>query len=636
MSEINIISEGKGTVMDSELRQDSEDFLQFVVTGELEDYELRHSQIEMMGACSDIIETGGILIAEAGTGTGKTFAYLIPLILSGKKAIVTTRTKNLQEQLVSRDLKFLSSLREFDYAIAKGRGNYLCLRRLKAFVPSNKEEASNHQSLLEWSSDTGTGDFEEYQVKKSPLHDKVCSDPDACKRLKCPYFRDCHYFKARRKWDDARIVVVNHALLTVNAMMPSDSKILPQAGVLVIDEAHALDNVLSEQIGINLSKTRFENILNRFLKLDERGAYKGLLSKSQNLFTPVESLRTEMGLFWDRVSDELNNRTLVRGMFKLSDLMLTLTGSVRSLIENIRMSTIGLFEEDEEIELSASVIKLASFADEMETFARGMEGFVRWPEIEERRIALRMAPIYPKEFVRGNIVPDYESLILTSATLSVGGDFSLTQNVLGLDDARTVSLPSPFDLRNQVAIVVNRGINLREDNEAVEKLSRVILDEASKQDGGILVLFTSREIMNRAWGFVADELKETGFYPMLQGELPNRTMLEIMRDSTNGVIFGLESFWEGVDVKGDSLKCLIITKLPFEVPTEPMVSARVETIRRSGRDPFNEYTLPKAILKFKQGFGRLIRSRNDTGRVIICDERIETKGYGRRFIESIF
>jgi ATP-dependent DNA helicase DinG len=247
-----------------------------------------------------------------------------------------------------------------------------------------------------------------------------------------------------------------------------------------------------------------------------------------------------------------------------------------------------------------------------------------------------MTPIYPREFVRKNIVPEYGSLILTSATLSVGGDFSLTQNVLGLDETKTLSLPSPFDLRKQVSIVVNRGINLRNNDEGIEKLSRVILEEARKGDGGVLVLFTSREIMNRTWGLVSDELTDTGLYPMLQGELPNRIMLEIMRESTNSIIFGLDSFWEGVDVRGDSLKCLIITKLPFEVPTEPMVMARAEAIRESGRNPFNEYTLPRAILKFKQGFGRLIRSKDDTGRVIICDERIETKGYGCRFMESIF
>ncbi len=606
-----------------------------VVLPAMDEYEARSSQAAMMKACCRNMEDGGILLAEAGTGTGKTFAYLIPVILSGKKAIVTTRTKNLQEQLVAKDLAFLSSLRRFDYAIAKGRGNYLCLRRLKSFVPSNEEEAVAHRALLAWSPETVTGDFEELIAKRSSVYDRVCSDGDACGKMKCHFFRDCFYYRARQKWEGARIVVANHALLAVNAMMPEDSKLLPGADLLIIDEGHSLDNALSGQIGINLSKQRAEKVLNRLLRIDERGVHKGLLSASHGLFEIFASVREEVGLFWNRVSYDLRNRTVIGDEFRLDGPMLDLAGSVRHLIKEIKKSAIGLFEEDEEIELGGAMTKLAVLADDIETFARGMEGFVRWPEIGEKSTALRMVPVYPREFVRSAIVPDYRSVILTSATLSVRGDFGLTRDVLGLDEAETLSLPSPFDMRKQVSIVVSRGINLRDDASGVEKLARVIREEADKKDGGVLVLFTSRDVMNRTWGFVSDELKEMGLCPMLQGEHAGRTMLEVMREGSNSVIFGLDSFWEGVDVKGDSLKCLIITKLPFEVPTEPVAAARVEMIRQSGRDPFNDYSLPKAILKFKQGFGRLIRSGTDTGRVIICDERVETKGYGRRFLESV-
>lgn len=343
-----------------------------------------------------------------------------------------------------------------------------------------------------------------------------------------------------------------------------------------------------------------------------------------------------MVLLWERVFIELGNRKIIEGVFRLNDSLLNLAGSIRQLIGEVRASATGLFQEDEEIEVGAAVVKLMALADEMGAFAEGMEGFVRWSEIEGRRIALRMAPIYPGEFVRSSIVPDYKSLILTSATLSVKGDFSLTQKILGLDEAGTLSLPSPFDMRNQVSVAITRGINLREGEGGVEKLAGKILEEARKKDGGILVLFTSRQIMNRTWALASDGLLEIGLYPMMQGEMPNKAMLDVMREGTNSIIFGLDSFWEGVDVKGDSLKCLIITKLPFEVPTEPIVKARTDAISMSGGDPFNEYSLPRAILKFKQGFGRLIRSRNDSGRVIICDDRVETKGYGRRFMEDVF
>jgi len=352
----NIIN-GSNAIMNSGLKQQSEEFLQDVVTNAMPDYELRYPQIDMMGVCSSIIEDSGVLIAEAGTGTGKTFAYLIPLILSGKKGIISTKTLNLQEQLFSKDLRFLSNLKEFDFAIAKGRGNYLCLRRLNAFRVSNDEEASEYRRLTIWASETEKGDVEDYP-DRSFLWERVSSDPDACKGKKCSYYNQCFYFKARQRWAKAQVVVANHALISINAMLSDDSKILPNADVLIIDEGHALDSALSEQIGINLSKRGFENILNKLLKLDERGNYKGLLSKSHHLFQIVESLRTEMGLFWDMVKKELEHRKTIKGTFVLANFSSALSSSIRSLIEDIRTSTMGLFKEDEELEIKASIIKL--------------------------------------------------------------------------------------------------------------------------------------------------------------------------------------------------------------------------------------------------------------------------------------
>lgn len=246
-----------------------------------------------------------------------------------------------------------------------------------------------------------------------------------------------------------------------------------------------------------------------------------------------------------------------------------------------------------------------------------------------------MSPIYPRDFIIENIIPEYSSVIVTSATLSVSGDFGFTEKILGLEGSKELSVPSPFDLRNQVAMEIKKGINLL-NGEGIEKLARVIIDEASNKDGGILVLFTSRDVMKKTWEVTAEELRNLELNPMMQGEMPNRTMLDIMRESEDGIIFGLDSFWEGVDIKGDALKCLIITKLPFEVPTEPIAAARTEDIKKHGGNPFYEYSLPRAVLKFKQGFGRLIRSSQDTGRVVICDDRIETMRYGRRFMESVF
>ncbi len=609
-------------------------FLTDAVMAALQDSEVRPSQTAMLQACAGIIESGGTLMVEAGTGTGKTFAYLVPLLLSGRKAIVATRTKNLQEQLISKDLALLSSLRPADYAIAKGRGNYLCLRRMMAFTPSSEDEASGLREIRSWAEETGTGDFEELGGRKSLIREKVSSDGDACRKMKCGYYRDCFYFRARRRWEAAQIVVANHALLAIDAMLSAESKILPQAEVLVIDEGHSLDGVLSDQIGINLSKHRTDTVLNRLLRLDERGVYKGLLAGSPGLFGPVEALREELGLFWSRVAGSLKDRVLIKNAVRLSEALQILSASVTALTAAIKTAILGLFHEDEEIEMEAALMGLAALAGEFLMFADGAEGFVRWAEIDEKKTALRMAPIYPGDFVQNNIVPQYRSIIVTSATLAAGGDFGFTRNILGLEHAETLSLPSPFDLKSQVSVSIEKGINLK-NAEGIERLAGVILSEAARQDGGILVLFTSRDAMNRAWELTADELRDAGRLPMQQGDMQNRTILELMRSGTGGVIFGLESFWEGVDLRGDALKSLIMTKLPFDVPTDPMFVARKEAIERAGGNPFREYAVPRAILKFKQGFGRLIRSKQDTGRVIICDERIETMAYGRRFIESI-
>jgi ATP-dependent DNA helicase DinG len=619
------------------LAQASAEFLIKMVADAMEHYEPRPCQIGMMEACARTVDRGGVLMAEAGTGTGKTFAYLLPIIISGKKAIVSTRTINLQEQLAHKDLRFLSSLVEVDYAVAKGRGNYLCLRRLNAFRPEGDEEEREYRHVLQWASETDTGDVEDFGAVRFSLWDRISSDPDACKWKKCGHYGRCFYFSARRRWASAQIIVANHSIVGINAMLPEDSKLFPDAEILVIDEGHALDHALTDQIGLNISNRVFEYVLNKLLKVSEKGTYKGLLSQSPHLFPAVESLRSEIELFWILLRRAHRDQEIIRGTFELKEPLLKLSESIRELIENMRSATSGLFEEDEELELRAAIIKLKALSDAIEQFPEGLPDYIRWFEIEEKRAALRMSPVYPRDFITGSILPAHESVIVTSATLSVSGDFRFYEQILGLESADKKTFPSPFDLAQQVEIDIRKGIDLRNDPQSIGKLSDVITGAASKKDGGILVLFTSRDIMRKTWDVSASTLRVLGLVPMMQGEnIQNRAMLEIMRESSNAVIFGLDSFWEGVDVRGNALKCLIITKLPFEVPTEPITLARTEDIEKKGRNPFYEYSLPRAVIRFRQGFGRLIRAKTDTGRIIICDERIETKRYGRKFLESIY
>ena len=603
----------------------------------MEHYEPRSCQIGMMEACARTVEQGGVLMAEAGTGTGKTFAYLLPIIISGKKAIVSTRTINLQEQLAHKDLRFLSSLVEVDYAVAKGRGNYLCLRRLNAFRPESDEEEIGYRHILQWASETATGDIEDFGVVRFSLWDRMSSDPDACKWKKCGHYGQCFYFSARRRWAAAQIIVANHSIVGINAMLPEDSRLFPDTEILVIDEGHALDHALTDQIGLNISNRVFDYVLNKLLKVSDKGTYKGLLSQSPNLFPAVESLRSEIELFWILLRRAHRDQEILRGTFELKESLLKLSDSILELIENMRSATSGLFEEDEELELRSAIIKLKALSEATEQFPEGLPDYIRWVEIEERRTALRMSPVYPRDFIINSILPAHESVIVTSATLSVSGDFRFYEHILGLESADKQTFPSPFNLAQQVEIDIRKGIDLRNDPQSIGRLSDVIIGAASRKDGGILVLFTSRDTMRKTWDVASSALRALGLVPMMQGEhIQNRAMLEIMRESGNAVIFGLDSFWEGVDIRGDALKCLIITKLPFEVPTEPITLARTEDIEKKGRNPFYEYSLPRAVIRFRQGFGRLIRSKTDTGRIIICDERIETKRYGKKFLESIY
>lgn len=613
----------------------AESFLRNVVGTSMTDFEIRDPQLILMHSCGRNIEKGGVLMAEAGTGTGKTYAYLIPIILSGEKALISTKTINLQDQIMSEDLKVLSSLRRFTYAIVKGRGHYICIRRLNAFESEDDKEFFEYKRLKSLVIDDNSGDIDDLKIHIPLIRDKICSDADACNAKKCAYYRNCFYFRARQKWENAQILVVNHTLLAINSMLPEHLKILPKVGILVADEAHALDHVLSEVIGNTISNVALERILNKLLKLED-GKPKGILASSIDvLFPSFESMKNELKNFEETIGANFNGRATIKGVFKYSNMVRALSAKISRLNEEIRISTRGLFEEDQELELAAERKKLDVFSKNLLRFNNGLEGHVRWIELDKKKTTLRICPIYPKDFVVRHIVPDYKSIILTSATLSVAGDFGLTSNVLGLSDFTRIALPSPYNLKEQIEIVIEDGIYNMKNDEA-RKIADVIVKEGARKAGGILVLFTSARLMKAVRDLCYETLEEIGLNPMVQREMSNKMILQKMRKTKDAVVFGLDAFWEGVSVKGDSLKTLIITKLPFDVPTEPITAARMDIIKNEGGDGFRDYMLPRAILKFKQGFGRLIRSASDNGRVIICDDRIRRKDYGDLFKRSLF
>ncbi len=314
--------------MPSPLAQASLAFLHRMAAPSMADYEPRTEQERMIEACADAIEQHSVLLAEAGTGTGKTFAYLIPAIVSGKRAIVSTRTINLQEQLVRKDLAFLGSLVDVPYAIAKGRANYLCLRRLNAFRAETEKDEQEYLHLLRWAEQTSSGDIEDFGFAGVTVWDRVCTDADACKGRNCAYFQRCFYYTARRSWENAQVIVTNHALVAINGLLAPDARILPQTELLIIDEAHGLEKVLSDQIGIALPNRGFDYLLNRLLRHDERGTCKGCSRCPPVVFPAVQSLRDRLAGLWNAVREQYRDRQTVRGRVLVEDALSAVQGSV--------------------------------------------------------------------------------------------------------------------------------------------------------------------------------------------------------------------------------------------------------------------------------------------------------------------
>lgn len=616
------------------LAQKAVKFIQGKVASAMPDFELRGEQIKMLKACASAIEDEDILLAEAGTGTGKTFAYLIPIILSDKRAVVSTKTINLQEQLVRKDLAFLAKLHDFSYSLAKGRGHYLCLRRLHALDTSNLFENRQMQTLLEWATQTTTGDISDAGIRDLELWENVNSDPDTCISKRCQYYPECFYYYARSNWSKSKIIVSNHALTAINAMLSPESKFFDDVDCLVADEAHSLDDALSDVATETVSDWWLNKLMNKLLRFDHKSQSQGLLSKSPHLFNDVQMIKSEINKVFSLLRISFKDRQLIKEPFKLKDTIVDFADKIHAFCDIAYEERLGLDTENEQIELSSVIKKLHGCAETLIAITEFNEGYVHYTDITDKKASLNRVELYPAKFVQNQLLPDYSSCIFTSATLSTGGDFGFVKKLLGLSNCTELSVPSPFDIPSKVTLDIITHIEPNSE-QSPKQIAEIIMSEASRADGGILILFTSKKMMQETWNECIATLTDLDVKPMMQGQMQNKDMLEVMRLSKNAVVFGLDSFWEGVDVKGDSLKCLIITKLPFDPPDDPITMARTEDIKKKGANPFMQYSLPRAVLKFKQGFGRLIRSHTDTGRVIICDHRIKTKQYGQNFIYAV-
>ncbi|MGB2790616.1 MAG: ATP-dependent DNA helicase [Dokdonella sp.] len=594
----------------------------------------REVQMAMAEAVAAAIDERHTLIAEAGTGTGKTFAYLVPALLSGKRVIVSTGTKALQDQLFHRDLPRVRSVlgARLSAALLKGRANYLCLHRLEQARTegqfASRQQVSDLQRIHAWSTSTRHGDRAELAelAEDSPLWPRVTSTTDNCLGSECAFFNDCFVVKARRAAQEADVVVVNHHLLFADLAIKQEGfgEILPGAHAFILDEAHQVPELAGQFFSVSLSARQLAELVRDTIA--ECGSVTGVLGILQPLTeaitTAVRKLRLAMDGFPGRAALKRIERD-AEVEAGIEGLRLALEALVNGLAPHNERSR-GLDSVHERAQSA-----LARLNQLMDGSARDS---VHWYELSAQGFSLHSTPLDLAQPLRELREQSHAAWIFTSATLSIAGDFTHFARQLGLDDPHTVCLQSPFDYQRQALAYLPAGLPEPNTDTHTERVVEAVIPVLAASQGRAFLLFTSHRALRRAADLLADRVPWPLF---VQGSAPRHQLLEEFRASGNGVLLGAASFWEGVDVAGDALSVVVIDKLPFAAPDDPVLAARLETLREAGLKPFFDWQIPNAVIALKQGAGRLIRDIHDRGVLVLCDPRLTSKGYGRIFLASL-
>lgn len=600
----------------------------------VQSYSVRKEQIEFADAVTEAIAGQESLICEAGTGTGKTFAYLVPAILSGKKIIISTGTRHLQDQLFYKDLPVISRALRLPVktAILKGRSNYLCKHRLVEYEKGGHLLSESEQHTLttirNWLPETSSGDLTELVdlPENSTIKSLITSTTDNCLGQECEFYDECFILNARRRAAEAELVIVNHHLLMADLSLRETGfgEILPRVDFIIFDEAHQLPDLAAEFFGTTFSSRQLIEISN-----DCRAAYqhdandiKGFVEIPDSILVEIKKFRQLLGkndrrIAWQEIS---MNKAITHAVNQLYKRLDVLEQALDKLSSRSRT-------------LESCWRRVGNLMTLLKDFCeRENEEYIQWLEIRGSGFLLHQTPLDVSQVFQQRLSQYECECIYTSATLAVKDDFSHFAGQLGLDGVKSHAWPSPFDYRKQSLLYLPPDMP---DPGQVNYTSTVVnislaVIEASK--GHAFILFTSHKALQEAATLITNKLD----YPVfVQGQLPRTELLERFRNTANAVLLGTNSFWEGVDVRGKALSCVIIDKLPFASPDDPVFQARAAKMQANGINPFLDYQMPQAIINLKQGVGRLIRDMDDYGVLTLCDPRLSTKGYGKKFLDSL-